>query len=174
MLDLWQNDQSIADQDAVRNSAPDLPSTFGEGFDAAWNEGRLFSQSVAGENARMDALQDHIDTIKGATGKDVGQSIDWSQFSAPGVGMVPPTASMLLPQVNDAAQKLGQPTLSDDDLQQRAVEKSRAAQSAYAAFDAREKGSGAGLGEFLGGAVGAALGLFVNGRPPAAVPLPMQ
>jgi hypothetical protein len=151
MLDLWQGASTQHTFDPATES-PDLPATFGEGFDAAWNEGRLFTQSIAGENARWDALQDHIDDLNRRTGKDINQQIDLSGFDVPGVGFVPPSAHDVLPQVNAAAQKLGQPELSPDDLEQRAVEKSRAAETAYGAMAAREKAPGGGLGMFLGGA----------------------
>lgn len=151
MLDLWQNDTAVTAAPQP-TEGKDLPATFGEGFDAAWNEGRLFATSIAGENARMSALQDHIDNLSQTTGKDINQQIDFSSFNVPGVGFVPPGANELLPQVNAAAAKLGQPELSSDDLEQRAVEKSRAAQSAYADFAGREHGPGAGLGALIGGA----------------------
>lgn len=150
MLDLWQGDKTGAFEPG--EELPDLPATFGETFDAAWQEGRLFGQSTSGETARLEALQDHIDDLSARTGKDVNQSIDFSGFNVPGVGFVPPPAQALLPQVNEAAKKLGQPELSPDQLEENAVAKSREAEGAYAAMGERERTTGGGLGLFLGGA----------------------
>lgn len=148
MLDLWQDDMTPAAPQP--NEGTELPATFAQGVEADWNEGLLFAQSIAGETARMDALQDHIDDIRQRTGRDINQSVDLSGYDVPGVGMVPPTADMLLPQVNAAAAKIGQPQISADDLEQRAVAKSREAQSAYAAFQGREQTLGSRIGSFLG------------------------
>ena len=148
---LWQDtDQSIAT--AADRSGRDLPSTFGENFEASWNEGRLFTQSLAGDNARMAALQDHIDNVKATTGKDLASQIDWASLAQADTI----TADMLRDQVNAAADKMDVPQVSADDIEKAAVEKSRAAGTAYAAMAAREKGPGGGLGEFLGGAASAA------------------
>src|ERR1700744_2297434 len=149
MLDLWQNDTNVIAAPQP-GEAKDLPATFGDTFEAAWNAGRLFSQSVAGDNARMAALQDHIDDIKDKTGKDLNSSIDFSGFNDPGVGFIPPTASMLLPQVNEEAKKLGQPELSDDDLEQAAIKKSRDAVGGDGAMAGREQTFGGRVGSFLG------------------------
>lgn len=145
MLDLWQNDAGITAQQVSPNEGHDLPATFSEGFDAAWEEGRLFAQSVAGENARLSALDDHVRDLQDKTGNNVAASIDWSA-AAYGV----PAAADLLDQVNTEAKKLGQPELSQEDLEQKAVEKSRAAETRYAALGAREQTFGSRVGSLAG------------------------
>ncbi len=146
-----QGDQAVAMQPKP-NEGRALPTTFDQGFDAAFSEGRLFGQSIAGENARADALQDHLNDLEQKTGKNVAASIDWSGMAAGGAM----TADMLREQTNTEAEKLGQPPLSADDLEQAAVAKSRQAQTSYADVSAQEKTLGGSLGMFAGGAASAA------------------
>lgn len=135
-LDIYQNDRAEDDKIAL-NEGKDLPPTAGEAFEAAWNYGRLFSQSVAGENARQEALQDYIDEVKQQTGKDPAASMDWSAMNM-GVGSSGMPADML-DQLNGAVQKINAgrppdqavPTLSDEDLQNRIEQKSRAAVAGF-------------------------------------------
>jgi hypothetical protein len=125
-----------------------LPATFGEGFTASWDEGRLFSQSIAGENARMDALGDHLQNLEQKTGKSISAQV-WSELGpAIAASGGAPDSSLLLDQINAAAKKAGQPELSSDKLEQAAVEKSRASETAYAAMAGRERTFG---GMFVGG-----------------------
>jgi hypothetical protein len=50
-LDMFGQTQSDTDAYVQRNNAPRLPATFGDTFDAAFNENRLFGQSIAGRTA---------------------------------------------------------------------------------------------------------------------------
>lgn len=149
MLDLWQNDQAraLAPQPG---EATQFPATFGEGFDAAWNEGRLFSQSVANENSSMEALGDYLDEVKQKTGKDI--PLDY------GDGENAPSASALWMQANDAVgqMKAKDPALdiaplSMDEIQQRAIAKSRGAVQQAADVTGREMTTGGRVGFMLGG-----------------------
>lgn len=141
---LWQDKTSLAPQSG---EAPDPPVEFGEGIQAAWDDGRLFLQSLAGENARTDALQDHLDDVKAKTGKDLSEGIDWVAMAQANV-----SAEDLREQTNAKAREVGVPELSNDELEKAAVQKSEAAQTRYAAVAARERTFGGGLGLFLGGA----------------------
>lgn len=149
MLDLWQNDQnnSAAPQ---TGEGHDLPATFGEGFEASWNEGQLFSQSVAGENSRLAALGDYLDEVKSKTGADIASQLDY------GSSDTPISSRLLLNQTNDQIDKINKARglnidpLSDDDLEQRAVAKSRNAVAASAAMGDREQTFGSRAGSFLG------------------------
>lgn len=154
-LDLFQNDRNDQMAFAGRSAATELPSTFSQNFDVAWNENQLFSQSIAGENSRMVALQDHLDEIRQKTGNDIGANIDYG-IDAPGVGPIGGyPATDLLRQVNTEAEKIGAPTLSADDLEQRAIAKSRAARADYADINSREKTLGGKFGNLAGGGASA-------------------
>lgn len=157
-LDLYQNDQ----REALRvqpNEGHDLPATFGESFHAAWDNGRLFEQSNAHENARMEALQDYLGSIKDKTGVDVSPQMDWT-MDTPGVGAVPSGSASLLGQANAAVGKIkaSRPDLDLDPLDEpgldkAAIEKSRAAGKAVADISSREH---SGLGLFAGSTASAA------------------
>jgi hypothetical protein len=149
-LDLYQQD--ARDATAMQpGEKTQLPATFSEGFEAAWNEGRLFRQSVSGETARQQALQDHIDDVRRRTGHDLAKDIDYSG-SAEGYAL---TADMLREQVNAAARKVGQPELDAGALDQAAIAKSRVAQADYASMAGREKTGGGTAGFVLGSLAGA-------------------
>lgn len=154
---LWQDEQQSIDY-AAQNSAPDMPATFGEGFDAAWNEGRLFAQSISGENARLDALNDYLADIKDKTGNDIAAGLQYgdstgTQFPA---SVLLDQANAKLAKIEESYPDLGIKPMSADDLEQAAVAKSRAAQTRYAAFAGREQTFGSRLGSFLGGAAATA------------------
>lgn len=155
-LDLYQSDNAAA-MGPQPGERGDLPATFGESFEAAWNYGRLFSQSLAGETARLDALGDYVDEAQRETGRDLTQGIDWSGMAFGGAA----TADMMLGQVNGEIDKANRDKPPDqifqpidqDGLEQRAVAKSQAAARALQAVTEREHSS---LGTFLGGAASAA------------------
>lgn len=155
-LDMYSGDQA-ADAAIRPNEGTNLPATFGDTFGAAWSEGQLFSQSIAHQNARAAALQDHVDDVERQSGK----KIDWMNDADYGTadqisGAVPFPTMPDLAKVNAATSKLGIPELSDDDLDQRAVAKSRAAQADYADMAGQEKTTGGRIGFALGGMASAA------------------
>lgn len=144
-LDLYQADQ----REALRptpNEGHDLPATFGESFEAAWNHGRLFEQSTARENARIAALQDHLDEIKQKTGVDLADKLDWTA-DVTGVGPIPLPSTAIVQQMNTEIEKSGRSDiapLDDEELDRRAVAKSRQSGADLAQIAAREH-SGFGL-----------------------------
>lgn len=142
-LDLYEGDQAVALKPQPNEGAR-LPTTFSEGLDVAYRQGELFSSTMARENARMEAISDYVGEINKKAGKNVGASFDY------GTGEVPLSSQSLLPQVNDAAQKAGMPALSDDDLTERALSKSKAARTAYSEFAARESTFAGSAGAFVG------------------------
>jgi hypothetical protein len=147
MLDLWSQNADQSALDIARTSADKLPAGFGESFSAAWDEGRLFSDSVAHGNAQMAAFGDYLDEAKQAFGKDISKEV-YSRTD-------------LIPAANDAVAKLKAenlevnfPDLTPDELDRRAIAKSRAAQTRYAETQARDH---SGLGSWLGSAAAAAI-----------------
>lgn len=151
MLDLWTNSQDAAAAPQPQE-AKDLPATFGEAFDAAWSSGELFSQSTAHENARMEALGDHVADIERKTGKNVAADIDYSGMAMGGA--LP--ADTMRELINDQAAKVGQPPLSSDDLEAAAAARSKRALADYQAIAQREKTFGGKVGIVAGGLSSAA------------------
>jgi hypothetical protein len=73
-MDLYEKDAATALQPQP-NEAHSLPGTGEAAFGAAWNEAKLFSQSVAGANARASVLQDYISEIRQKTGADLSKEL---------------------------------------------------------------------------------------------------
>jgi hypothetical protein len=150
-LDLYQNDQD-AGAAIQPNEAHDLPATLDQTFGAAWSSGQLFSQSIAHENARAAVLQDYLGEIKDKTGNDLTKDVD------PFASGEDQSIDGDFARANDRVAKLKQDypdldlaPLSDDEIDQRAIAKSRGAQSDYASMAAREKTAGGSFGMFMGG-----------------------
>ena len=144
---LWQDtEQSITD--AGRRTEANLPADFTDTFDAAWSNSWLFSQSVAGMNARNAVLADHLAEVSRKTGKPVDlypeyEDQPWSE-----------QANRALQRLRD--QGVDAPSLSDDELERRAVARSRAAHGDYEAMGDRERTWGGTAGNVLGNLAGAA------------------
>lgn len=150
-LDMFGQTQADTNAYVQRNNAPRLPATFSDTFDAAWNENRLFGQSIAGTNARAAAMGDYLDEVT----KRTGQRFDDlpAELGSP---------SLLLPFINDKVAKLNaaDPSLNidpltDEGLDQRAVAKSKQARTDFQDVQAREKTLGGSLGSLAGSAAGA-------------------
>lgn len=151
-LDLFQGDANEAVNRAARTSAPDMPATFGDTFGAAWDEGRLFGQSISSANARAAALGDYLAEIKQKTGRDLSQ--DFIPDSAGGgqTGVTDfATANDKIAKMKDDYPDLDIAPLSDEEIDNRAVAKSREAQTHYAEISAREKTFGGKAGIVMGG-----------------------
>lgn len=151
-LDMFGQAQADTDAFVRQHNAPQLPTNFTDTFAAAWNENRLFGQSVAGQNARMAAFGDYLDDVTRRTGERFADA-PW-ELQDP---------RLLMPFVNDKIAKLNAANpdlkiepLTDDDLDRRAVAKSKMARADLAEMSSREKTLGGSFGEFLGGAAGTA------------------
>lgn len=153
MLELWQQDADIAARPQPQE-AHDLPTTFGETFGAAWSQNQLFSQDAFGENDRLSALGDYLDTIKQKTGEDLAPTLDYG--GAAGTGFT--SAASLLDQANErlAELKKKNPALelepmTLDQLGQAGIDKRRQADANFADVMGRERGPGATVGAIAGG-----------------------
>lgn len=144
MLDLWQQDQDVASRPQP-NEGRDLPATFGETFDAAWSEGRLFSDNLAHYNARSKAIDDYIAEVKGAGGNVDVELANKQNISGEY------TDDDRLEAANAAASKVKVNPLSDDDLERRMVAEAAKARQNYAQMAGREKTFGGKVGMVLGG-----------------------
>src|ERR1700684_557902 len=72
MLDMFQQD---FDQEAApqANEGRDLPATFGESFQDAWQSGQDAVSSLKQENARNQAIGEYAEAVKGAGGDVDGE-----------------------------------------------------------------------------------------------------
>jgi ppGpp synthetase/RelA/SpoT-type nucleotidyltranferase len=155
---LWQN-QDLEQHPALEDSGRDLPTTFGETFQAAWSRNNLFGQRFFGENDRLDALGDYLNTIKQKTGVDIYPQLDVALPSGD-----PVSATMQFQQANEklAEMKKQNPALDIepmtlDQLEENAAAKRRQADADFEATMDRPRGPGATLGRIAGGiAAGAA------------------
>lgn len=147
-LDLFQKDNADQIALAARSSAPDLPATFSEGFETSWRDSRLFGQSIAESNARDEAILDHADEMSRKLGRNIGSDLVYPTEPTLFLG------DTLLPQINDIASKNGLPPLTDDQINEMAIAKSRQARADAAAMSAREKTFGGSVGVFAGATAG--------------------
>jgi hypothetical protein len=67
-LDLFSSNVDDAVNYAARTSAPELPSTFSDNFNDAWNRGFLTAQSVSGTNRKIEARSQLVDDAMAKTG----------------------------------------------------------------------------------------------------------
>lgn len=142
MLDLWQNNAGVSSKPQP-GEANDLPAGFGDTFDAAWHEGRLFGSSVAQGNAQMSALEGYIGDVKQASGqditKDVYSRIDLQQAAQDAVA-----------KIKKDRPDLQIPDLTDDELDKRTTAVAAQAHQGYEAMASREKTFGGKVGGMLG------------------------
>jgi hypothetical protein len=150
-LDLYP-EQDAREASPQPNEGTSLPSGFGENFHAAWNDGLLFSQSVARDNARAGVLGDYIDEIRQKTGQDLSNEIKPDAAE----GTIGPS---MFDQANARVAKLKQDypdldlnPLSEDEIDKRAVAKAQAAHRTYETLQAGEKTWEGSVGSFFGGA----------------------
>lgn len=142
LLDLNQSDQERWARPKPNEGAR-LPASDSEGFEAAWNEGRLFSQSSANANAQVRAIGDYVDEVRRKTGTDLTDAAshivvnsDWSAMDKE------------VAKLNAANPDLGLTPLTPEEATRRAVLLSRQARQTYVEQAA---GEGGGFGRFLGG-----------------------
>lgn len=141
-LDLFSADQAEAINYARRTSAPNLPATFGDTFSAAWSHGALFGQSVSGATARRSVVDDYVEEIRQKHGVT---------FGAPSIDGVPDLSTINADvEKRRAADPSFTAPLTPDELDRRAVAKSRAARESYLQMEAREKTWGGTAGSLLG------------------------
>lgn len=152
ILSLAQADQQVA-AGPQPGEASRLPVSFGEGFEAAWQENQLFGQSVAHSNARMRVLDDYVNELRQKTGKDIGPDVQAAVAGIEGENTIKgdPAGWAV---AREAGAKAGIPAPTEDEIDERAIAVSRAARQTYGDVAAREK-AGGGAGLFLGGLGGA-------------------
>jgi hypothetical protein len=152
-LDLYQGDVDQAAK-IQPNEGTRLPPGFDENFSAAWSDGRLFGQSIARQNARADVLSDYLDDIRAKTGTDLrAMDVQGEQGSLDNMIEM---ANARVAKMKESYPDLDLAPLTDSDIDQRALAKAQAAHRNYEALQAGERGSGGGVGAFLGAAASSA------------------
>lgn len=156
-LDLYQGDQQQTA--AIQpNEGHDLPSGFTDNFKAAWGDGLMFSQSVARDNARAAVLGDYLDEIRQKTGNDLSKELSTDQYGVTNLGVTDfDAANARVAKLKESYPDLDLNPLSEDEINQRAVEKAQAAHRGYQALQGREKTFGGSAGSFFGSAASSAV-----------------
>lgn len=162
MLDQFQNqyDKMAAPQPG---EGTDLPPTFGESFQDAWQNGQMAVSGIKQANARSQAVNEYVDQIK-AAGGDVDAAYAKQLAEAGNLGedqMGNPVQPDLLDVANGVVAKMKasadapgktlpfQPMTSGD-IDNRAVQISQAAIGAHAATLAKPQTWGSWAGRVLG------------------------
>lgn len=145
-LDLFESDQRNQLEYAKNNSAPSLPSTFGQRFQADFNAGLLFSSSVGGLVSRQDAERELYDQYKTSTGEDLWQRFHQGKPSADKLEFL--NNAINERKATDPAFPM-QP-ITAEELNRKAIEKRQAARRESQELASRESTTGGAVGGFLG------------------------
>lgn len=140
---LWPDPQVSIDN-ALKTSAPDVPATFGDTFDAAWHDGQLFSSSVARGNAQMAGLDSYIDEVNQKSGQDIRRDV-YGRLDMMNA------ANEAVAKIRKTNPDIQLPDLTDDELNKRAVAASSEAHQAATEMAGRDKTLGGKIGGVLGG-----------------------
>lgn len=148
-LDLFASNIDDAVNYAARTSGAELPSTFSDNFNDAWNKGYLVNQSISGEIRKTAARSQMVDDAIAKTGD---QSF---QQSGEGGGFDTEAFNAKVAQHKAAKPDIELSPISDEAVQARADEIGvrQLADSAHMA--GRERTTGGAIGSFLGTAAGA-------------------
>jgi hypothetical protein len=154
-LDLYQGDQDQAAK-IQPNEGHYLPSEGSENLSAAWSDGRLFSQSIARQNARADVLGDYIDEIRQKTGNDLTKEFIPDVAGGASTGVTDfDTANARVAKLKESYPEFDLNPMSEDEINQRARAKAQAAHRTYEDVQGREKTWGGSFGSFFGSAASA-------------------
>jgi hypothetical protein len=144
--------QSTNETLASAQPAQEFPAGFAESFDASWQEGRLFGQSISHANARSAALDDYVDQVRKAGGnveselsKKInlnGEYDDFDRLEA---------ANAALASAKEKNSGITLQSMSDDGLENAAIAKSRAALERQRQIEQRGMTGYGRLGSVLGG-----------------------
>jgi hypothetical protein len=144
-LDMFTADRNESIAFATRESGPQLPATFSDGFSTAWNEAAYFGQSIAGQTARRSAIADFADEM-------------YERIKDPRLhpAVVGGDVENLNRQIKIIAEETGQDLrpISDEEVEQRAIARSRESRLAREAFAKREQTWGSFFGSLAGGLAG--------------------
>ena len=146
-LDIFQNANRDAIDEASRNIAPDLPATFGESFDAALTGALEYGNSTAYLMAREHTLRDHVQDIRTRTG---------AVLPNPGLVIGPSldTYNAKVRELNAGQPDLGLSELTEGDIDRMTLDRMRKARAGSVAMARREQSIGSQVGGFLGSIVG--------------------
>lgn len=141
-LDLFDRNTDDAINYAARVSAPDLPATYSDTFNDAWNHGRLVGQSIAGQLRKGRALSDYMDEVRAKSGDpfQMDETATVDDMNAKVRALKARNPSLDLAE------------LTDDELQRRADELGVRQVEDHARMERRERTWGGTFGDLLGSA----------------------
>ena len=176
MLDIFA-DHYDAEAAPQANEGQDLPTSFGELFADAWQNGQMAVSAIKQENGREQAVSDYLDEIRAAGGgpeiaaeyaRQANPNLLWA--SPPDMFNVADTVASRMKASADAAGKtLPFQYMSSGDIDQRAVQISQAAIGAEARNEAAPQTWGSAAGRILGGLASGATDPY--NIPSMAIPL---
>jgi hypothetical protein len=143
-LDVFQRDEQETLAYARQHMAQDLPATFSESFDAAWRAGLDFGNSDARGRARIEGAQDYIDRIRQRTG---------TTLVNPALGGGAGALEEMNRQIAQLAPKhpeLGLKPLTEADIDEFGMARSRESREAFQRMSEREQTFGSVAGSVLG------------------------
>lgn len=145
-LDLFSSNIDDAVKYAARVSAPELPSTFSDNINDAFNRGYLTSQSISGEIRKTTARGQIIDDAIAKTGdQSFGQLEQYGGFDQAGF-------NAKIAQHKAARPDLDIQPISDEAIQARADDIGVRQLATSADLARRERTTGGAVGSFLGSA----------------------
>jgi hypothetical protein len=150
-LDIFTEDQRAAEAFAGNNLARNLPATFSEAFDTSWREGLLFGQSIASTHGRIAAIEDYVDEVARRTGQRiVVPNMDEAFHQG---GPLPDRVGFINNEVRRIAAErpdIKLDELTEEEIDRRAIQLSRAARQDATEMAIREKTWGGTFGGLLG------------------------
>lgn len=143
-LDIFDRDIHAGDAYARQHMAQDLPADFTEGFDAAWRAGLDFGNSDARGRARIEGTQEFIDRIRQQTG------VTLVNPALGGGAAALEEMNRQLAQLAPKHPELGLKPLTEADIDEFGVARSRESREAFQRMSEREQTFGSITGAVLG------------------------
>jgi len=154
LLDLWAD--SLGDPSPQPGEGSHLPAGFGDTFDAAWQRGELFSNSVSATNARNQAIAEFSQKVQ-AAGGDVASEYANRLAPGPDGGVIEPdgldVANSALAAARTKSPAVNLQPMTSDDIDRRALEIQKGAVANYDEMQGREKTFGGKVGSVAGSAL---------------------
>lgn len=152
-LDIFDREAQETISFAGRHSASDLPATYSETFQASWRHASVFGNSVAGDQARVEAFFDYADEYSKRTG---GKNVFPATLNT--IGGYQGALDSFNEQVRKTAAErpdLNLAELTEKDIEDRATQIGGRARSEFERMQQREKTAGGTFGNIMGGLSGA-------------------
>lgn len=155
-LDLFASNIDDAVSYAGRVSAPELPSTFSDNFNDAWNKGILTGQSISGQTRRAAARGELVDDAVKKTGDNSLGQLYMTQPGGDEVVFDEGAFNERLAKHRTSRPDLDLPPLTDEAIQARADDIGRRQLADSTSLAGRESTTGGTIGAVLGSTAAAA------------------